>query len=90
MKEETLRMSDIEHVLKVLDINDDGKDIVTNKVKKMVHFCILPNLKKSLMDKGMVLGFPAVTRKLALSGTMQLCASWLIDFSRKTYIMRKS
>ena len=60
-------MSDIEHVLKVLDIDDDGKDIVTNKVKKMVHFCILPNLKKSLMDKGMVVGFPAVTRKLASS-----------------------
>ena len=58
MKKETPRMSDIEHVLKVLDIDDDGKDIVTNKVgmKKMVHFCILPNLKKSLMDKGMVLG----------------------------------
>ena len=58
MKEEALRMSDIEHVLKVLDIDDDGKDIVTNKVgmKKMVHFCILPNLRKSLMDKGMVLG----------------------------------
>ena len=38
MKEETQRMSDIEHVLKVLDIDDDGKDIVTNKVgmKKMV------------------------------------------------------
>ena len=33
-------MSDIEHVLKVLDIEDDGKDIVKNKVgmKKILHF----------------------------------------------------
>ena len=48
-------MSDINHVLKVLDINDDGKDIVKNKVgiKKMVHFRTLPNVKQSLIDKGM-------------------------------------
>ena len=52
---ETLRMSDIDHVLKVLDIDDDGKDIVKNKVgiKKMVHFRTLPNVRQSLIDKGM-------------------------------------
>ena len=47
--------SDIDHVLKVLDINDDGKDMVKNKVgiKKMVHFRTLPNMKQSLINKGM-------------------------------------
>ena len=72
MKEETLRMSDIEHVLKVLDIDDDGKDIVTNKVgmKKMVHFCILPNLKKSLMA-GQGNGTWICNRHLCLSVMVQ-------------------
>ena len=32
------------------------REVEKNGMKKMVHFCILPNLKKSLMDKGMVLG----------------------------------